>query len=246
MTSQQFWHSPSQAHLGRALALFLAVSLWFGLIYCGADYLGGFLQNRFRVHFDFELTIPLFPPAILAYQSIYLLFLMAPFVLASRRELDGLAFTQTVVILIGGIGFLVFPVEPAFSPLTEDVGIWSQPLRLSKAMALQWNFLPSLHVALSFVCLTIYARQATPLGKGGLWIWGLAIAASTLLIHAHFLADVFTGWLLALAGVRWVYDTWMSRASRNEANHSGQPVQESRTAGLMDPRRCPRDRHRSS
>jgi membrane-associated phospholipid phosphatase len=88
------------------------------------------------------------------------------------------------------------------------MGAWEGSVRFFKWLALAHNLVPSLHVALSVVCVAVYARRAGLPGKMLLWLWAGVIAASTLLLHQHYLLDVLTGAALGWAGVRAVYDRW--------------------------------------
>jgi membrane-associated phospholipid phosphatase len=204
---RRFWHRPDRGHLGHFLLLALAVGLWFELIYGGADWVTGRHTYRVRLHLDAEVRIPFVPASVLGYLSTYLLLAAPPFVLRSRRELQALAATLLAVILAAGVCFLIVPAEPAFPPLGES-GVWDGLVRFAKWVARTHNYAPSLHVALSVVCVAVYARHAGRVGRVLLWLWAAGIAASTLLLHQHYLVDVVTGLLLGLAGVRWVYSRW--------------------------------------
>jgi membrane-associated phospholipid phosphatase len=200
------WHWPGWRQLGFFALLGLVVGLWFELIYGGADYLTSLHTYRVRVHLDLELHTPFWPQAVLGYSSIYLLLWSAPLILRTRQELRALAVTLMAVILVAGVFFLVVPGELAFPPLPADMGIWTGMVLIAKKVALTNNLVPSLHVAMSVVCITLYARQARPVGRVLLWLWAVVIGLSTLLLHQHYLIDVLTGFALALAGVRLVYD----------------------------------------
>ncbi len=78
---------------------------------------------RVRVHLDAELAMPFVPPLILAYLSLNLIFIPAPFILRTRRELQALALSLVVMTTVAGIGFLLFPAELAYS--SRDPGAWS-------------------------------------------------------------------------------------------------------------------------
>ncbi len=202
-----FWHWPGWGRLAYTLFLGLAVGLWFALIYGGADWITAQHSYRVRVHLDAELQMPFVPAAVVGYLSANLLFWSPAFILRNRRELHALAVTLAVVILVAGCCFLLVPAEVAFPP-PGAMGAWTGLVQLAKAVALENNLVPSLHVALSVVCVAVYARQATPLGRGLLWLWAAGIAVSTLLLHQHYLLDVATGFILGLLGVRLVYDRW--------------------------------------
>lgn len=238
--SAGFWHMPDRRHLQEAVLLAIVQTLWFLLIYGGADYLTSLHGYRIRVHFDAELTIPFIPAAVLVYNSLYPLSLLAPFVLPTRRELRALAATLAAITLVAGVCFLVLPVEPAFPPPGE-MGVWTDSVRFTKWLARTNNYLPSLHVGLAAVCALAYARRTRWMGKALLTIWAGAIGISTMLLHQHYVVDVVAGYVLAAAGVRCVYVPWCCAASKPAATKtSGQPVQRSKDTGLMLPMRRPR------
>lgn len=209
---QPFAAWPGWAHLRYFLWLGSANALWFAFVYGGADHLTAQRTFRVPVAFPFELRIPFVPSMTLAYMSIYLLFLLAPFVLRTRRELRAAVWTLAWITFCGGVGFLLLPAQLAFPPPRQAaLGGWAPLYHLATNLGLTYNLLPSLHVALSVACVAIFAPHTGGVGARGtllrsaLWSWALLIAASTLLIHRHHLLDVAAGWLLALAAVRAVY-----------------------------------------
>ena len=180
----------------------ILVSVWFGFVYVGTDWLTAHRTMRVRVHLAAELQIPLIPAFTAVYMSVYLLFLAAPFVLRTRRDITQLAITQVITILIAGIGFLLIPGQLAYAPATDsELGIWKQLFQFADRLNLDYNLVPSLHVALSVVCIELFAVHARIGGKILLRSWGILIAASTLFTHQHHLLDVVAGYLLALATV---------------------------------------------
>jgi membrane-associated phospholipid phosphatase len=205
------------------------MGLWFELIYGSANYLTAQQSHRVRLYFDAELNMPFVPATVLLYLSLYLLFWMAPFILHSRRELKALAVTLAVVTLGAGACFLVLPAETAFPP-PGNMGIWTGLVRFAKGLALRYNLAPSLHVALSVVCVAVFAARARMAGKIALWGWALGICASTLLLHQHYLIDVITGFALGLAGVHWGYRRWaapipgVETLPASPATNPGQPA----------------------
>ena len=135
--------------------------IWFGFAYGGADYLTAHRSLRVPVHFTAELKIPFVPEAAWVYLSIQLLFLAVPFVLRSRRELVALWATLAAVILVAGIGFLLVPAELAYPP-PDDRGAASFAFRLADRLNLDYNLLPSLHVALTVSCVAALSLRARP------------------------------------------------------------------------------------
>jgi hypothetical protein len=202
---------PGWDYLGYALRLATALAVWWLIVYHGADYWTGLRAHRVRVHFDAELAIPFAPAFIIAYLSLNLVFVLAPFVLRRRRDLQALALAWASVTAVGGIGFLLVPAEPAYP--SRDAGAWSGLFHVSRMMALRYNMVPSLHVALCCVCLAAYATRGGGVVKLFLGVWGAAIVLSTLVTHQHHMIDVVTGLVLAWAGKVFVYDRWRTRQS---------------------------------
>ncbi|PYV09837.1 MAG: hypothetical protein DMG07_22285 [Acidobacteria bacterium] len=201
---------PPRDHLLRALVLGLLLTAWFGLIYGGANYLTGLRALRIRIHFDWELGLPFLPPAVLGYLSIIPLFGLSPFVLHSRREIEALAATLAAVIFAGGLSFLLVPAQAAY-PAPPVLGRWSTLVGFARSCALQYNMLPSLHVALGVACVSSYSRDARARTKALLWSWSALLALSTLALHQHHVADVAAGLALGLAVERSIYRRFTRR-----------------------------------
>ena len=200
---QPFLAWPGWAHLKFAWSQTLLVSLWFSVVFVGADWFTANRALRVRVHLDAELHIPLIPSFTLVYMSIYALFLAAPFVLRTRREITTLALTQALAISIAGICFLLIPGQLAYTPPTDvQLGVWKGLFNFADQVNLDYNLVPSLHVALSIICIELFAVYAGRGGKFLLRAWGFLIAASTVFTHQHHLVDAVTGYLLAFVVVK--------------------------------------------
>ena len=167
--------------------------MWFALVYGGCDWVTAHRTLRVPIHMPFELSIPLIPGAVLAYMSIYLLFLAGPFIVRERREFTALIRALALATFIGGIGFLLVPSQAAFAP-PGDLGIWSGFFHFADHLNLDHNMVPSLHVALAVCCIAAFSRHAGQPARALLWTWAIAIALSTLLTHQHHVIDVVTGW----------------------------------------------------
>jgi membrane-associated phospholipid phosphatase len=205
VSDEPFLAWPGGAHLRRAGWLALANAAWFGAVYGGADLLTARRALRVPVHFAAELRLPFVPAMALFYLSLYGLFLLAPFVLRTRRELAAAVAAMAVAIGVSGILFLLVPAELAFAPVREaQLGAWAGLYRLADGLNLTYNLLPSLHVAFAVICAAAFSPAAPRPVKAALWLWASLIAASTVLLHQHHLLDVAAGWLLAVACVRTV------------------------------------------
>jgi membrane-associated phospholipid phosphatase len=207
------------------------VAAAFALVYGGANWLTDRRSDRVRIHLDLEFALPFVPAMILGYLSIYVLFALPPFVLRTRRELQGLALTLLAVIFGAGVGFLLLPAESAFPP-SRDLGVWQGPMSFAQEVALRYNMVPSLHVAMSVVCVAAYARRAGRMGRLALWTWAGVIGVSTVLTHQHHLLDVATGCALGWAGARFVYESWVLSPSATAAK--AQPPETPRPSRSSD------------
>lgn len=199
---QPFWAFPGWPLLAYFALLAFIQSCWFALIYVGCDRLTAIRSLRVRLHFDFEHMLPFVPSAVWVYSSVFLLFYSAPFILRRREELRRLAGRMAVVTLIGGFGFVVLPAELGF-PYPAEFGSGGPIFRLADQMNLDYNHLPSLHVALSAVCVSAYSIHASKLGQFLLWGWVIAVAVAAVLTYQHHLLDVITGLLLGVTVDRW-------------------------------------------
>lgn len=219
MKDQPFLAWPGWPHLREAAGLSLANALWFALVYGGADRLTARRSFRLPVHLAAELRIPFVPWMTVFYMSLYLLFLLAPFILRTRRELRALVGAMAVAILASGIAFLLFPAELAFAPArAEDLGIWAGLYRVADGLNLTYNLLPSLHVVFAVLCVSVFSARGPRTVRALLWLWALLIAASTVLIHQHHVLDAVAGWLLAILLARsWGRATSAARCSGRTA-----------------------------
>src|SRR3569833_2980752 len=201
-----FFTWPGWQHIRWASVLIIFVTAWFCVAFAGANWCTAHRTTHVRVDLGFEAYIPLVPAFSLVYMSIYPLFLAVPFVLRTKREVRNLAIVQSTTILIAGICFLLIPAKLAFVPPSDsELGVWKSLFRYADRLNLDYNLVPSLHVALSIICIEFFCLHANGAGKIILRLWGLAIAASTLFTHQHHLIDVGAGYSLALAVVKFAY-----------------------------------------
>jgi hypothetical protein len=199
---------PGWAQVQWFLALWIALSAEFAVIFGGGDFITAHRQMRLHLYLQSELTIPLIPSMVVAYMSIYLMFLPAPFVLRSRQEINGLAIALAKVILVAGVGFLVFPAQLGFSSTPSEVAQldpvsahrWGALLLFADQLNLDYDLIPSLHVALFVTCASVYAVRAGAVVRSLLVIWAAVVAASTVLTHQHQVIDVVAGVALGLWG----------------------------------------------
>ena len=212
--NESFWHVPDAAQRRATILWGTLLSAWFALIFGGAWYVTTLHAWRVPIHFEWELAIPLWPWMVVVYETMLVAFAIAPFVLRSPAEVRALVLALGGEMLIAGIVFVLVPAEAAYAPMPDDLGVWTWPLRIATTLNLGTgsNMAPSLHVALGLTCLWVFADRAGPTGKALLWLWAIAIAASTLLLHQHHFVDVLSGIALSCLGKCFVFDPLISRA----------------------------------
>jgi hypothetical protein len=199
---------PSWAHLRHFVVLWALVGSEFALVFIGADFITAHRHTRLHIYLSGELAIPFIPSMVVAYMSIYLIFLPAPFVLRSRPELDALAAALMKVIAIAGVAFLAIPAELGFAPTPVEIAHldpllahrWGALLGFADWLNLDYDLIPSLHVALFVTCAGVYALRAGPRVRTLLGTWGIIVTASTVLTHQHQLIDAATGVALGAWG----------------------------------------------
>ncbi len=201
---EPFWGWPGWDLLGYCAVLACVQTLWFWLIYGGANFLTARRTLRLRDHLEVEERLPFIPTAVVVYMSIYILFWAAPFILRTRRELRALGITLAFVTLCGGICFLLFPAELDFS-VPQDLGVCAELFRFADWLNLDYNQVPSLHVAMTVVCTAAFATRAGVSIRVLLWGWALTMGVSSILTFQHHVVDVITGFILGLVGTRLVY-----------------------------------------
>jgi protein-tyrosine phosphatase/membrane-associated phospholipid phosphatase len=149
--------------------------------------------------FAWECHWPLIPAMIVPYWSIDLLFVVAPFLCASREELAVHRRRVVFVILAGGLGFLAIPLRFAF-PRPHVEGVFAPFFGALYSFDLPHNLFPSLHIALRTVLAALYARKTRGVLNGLVHVWFSLVGISTLLTWQHHLVDVVGGfWLAAIA-----------------------------------------------
>jgi len=206
--SRPFVAWPSWAHLRLFAVLWAAVTADFVVVFVGADFITAHRHARLHAYWMSELEIPLVPPMVAFYMSIYLIFLPAPFILRSRPEIGALASALARVILVAGAGFLVFPAQLGFPSTPSEVARlapsvaqrWGGWLLLADRLNLDYDLIPSLHVALFVTCAGVYAVRAGMGVRSLLAAWAALVAASTVLTHQHQVIDAIAGVALGVWG----------------------------------------------
>lgn len=192
---------PSRADWRHFALLYGLLTILFVVVFGGADWITRHHSVRIHAFWAFELSIPLVPWMVVPYMTMYVVFLLAPFLLP-KRELNRLGFALAQVILVSGVAFLALPAELGFPPATAPGSVWGPWLRLADRLNLDFDLIPSLHVALFATCAGVYATRVAPWARALLGLWLALVTASTVLTHQHHLIDAATGLALGAWGAR--------------------------------------------
>jgi membrane-associated phospholipid phosphatase len=165
---------------------------------------------------QWDRAIPLWPPAVWAYESCYLL----PFVpVLLARNWHRINIWLLACLLANLSAFVVYFALPVAFPrpalgdsLAEQVIAWEYAIDFKPGA----NNLPSMHVALSWLAVFACARQGrSPWLVGGLGLLAALISLSTLFVKQHLVWDVVTGVLWALVSW-WVAGAWYGRRRQEQ------------------------------
>lgn len=208
---------PRALAMNAALAAVFAAYFW--IVYGACDILAAHAAWRYHVALPFERMIPFVPWAAAIYLTITPFLLIALFVVRTPERMLPLFATLCAEVTIAGVIFCIFPVELSFPP-HEVTGAAGVVYGLARTVALTYNCVPSLHVALALTAAWAFAQVGGRRWRLLVWSWAAAIAASTLLIHQHHLADLAAGAALTAICVRHVPPRvrhWQEARSRRAA-----------------------------
>ncbi len=176
----------------------LGLSALFLVVYGGCQWITAQRTDVGVFYFSWERALPFVPALILPYLSIDLFFVAAPFLFREPAALRTYAIRVTVVILVAGAFFLLLPLRYAFP--RPRVGGWQGALFDGfRALDAPTNLFPSLHAALLWLLVGVYARQLRGVVRAIVLGWFVLIALSPVLTRQHHVADIAGGLVLAAA-----------------------------------------------
>ncbi len=182
----------------QALLVSLGLSALFLLVYGGCQWITAQRTDVGVFYFSWERALPFVPALILPYLSIDLFFVAAPFLFHDPITLRAYAKRVAAVILVAGAFFLVLPLHYAFP--RPPVGGWQGALFDGfRALDAPTNLFPSLHAALLWLLVGVYARQLRGFVRVIILAWFVLIALSPVLTRQHHVADIVGGVVLAAA-----------------------------------------------
>ena len=203
----------------RRAALWLAfLGPFFFLTYGAANWWTAQLPTVPSVYWEWERAIPLLPWLMLPYMSIEAFYAASLFLCKDKPELDTHARRLLLATVISVAGFLLFPLQFAFTR-PEVAGFNGWLLDLLMGFDKPFNQLPSLHISLLMILWVKYAQKLTGFWKAALHLWFGLIALSVVGTWQHHVVDVLGG---AVVGVLCLYLVPDAGAAQSVAGVSAQ------------------------
>lgn len=200
-----------QTHRLEPWPLWAILSLVLFGFWAGGYFLVGLLTDPTRVRLFpamLDRFIPLSPPFVFLYVTVYPIFLLPFFYARDRAVLLRTVLGYVVMLLISYGIFLAIPIafdRPILPPSPPDCAYWT--LALVYGGDPPWNCLPSTHCGVALLAaLALWETDR----RMGLWaiLTALAIGVSTLYTKQHYLVDALAGFLLAFVTwwmLRWIW-----------------------------------------
>ncbi|NBV17593.1 phosphatase PAP2 family protein [Janthinobacterium sp.] len=168
-----------------------------GLVYFSSDLLQG--QGVLLPETALDRAIAYTDAAIWLYLSFFVLIPYA-YLVADAARVRWLARAMALSALMCGVVFLLYPTTLAYPPVGEG-GAWStQALRLLQAADSAQNCLPSLHGALTLLCVWALCDRRHRLRSALAVVLGVAICYAIIALRRHVSIDLAAGLFVGVAG----------------------------------------------
>jgi membrane-associated phospholipid phosphatase len=236
--TQPFLAWPGAANLRITIPLCLSFLKLFSSVYGGTSLLSAVRNPHPDPAFHFEMSFPFIPSMAAVYLTVPLALLLTPFILRTWRDITPFFLTLTAETLVAGLCFLIVPFAQAYPPRVAS-GFWGGIFRLADTLNLEYNEVPSLHVAFAVTAALVFSRRCGWLGKLLFGAWTVVVILSTLLIHEHHLLDVGAGVALAVAAVVAVQRPASREAALEALRIEGLCLRELGSIARHHPRRLP-------
>ncbi len=197
---ERFLAWPGMAGLRLTLPLSYLFFKIFYSVYGGTSLLAKLRRPHVDFYFPWEMRLPFLPSWTLVYLTVPLLLLLTPFILRTWRSFMPFFLTLTAETLVAGVIFLAVPLAQAYPPRVAE-GFVGGVFHLADRLNLDYNKLPSLHMAFAVTAAIVFGRRCGWLGRTLFSLWIVAVCASGMLMHEHQILDLAAGLVLGLAGV---------------------------------------------
>ncbi len=168
-----------------------------GLVYFSSDVLQG--QGVLLPETAIDRAIPYTDAAIWLYLSFFILIPDA-YLAADAARVRWLARAMALSALMCGMVFLLYPTTLAYPPVGDGHAWSTQALRLLQAADSAQNCLPSLHGALTLLCVWALCDKRHLLRSALTVLLGVAICYAIIALRRHVSIDLAAGLLVGIAG----------------------------------------------
>lgn len=144
-----------------------------------------------------DRLIPFNPAGVWLYLSFFLLVPYAYFTVDAER-LQWLRRAMQLCALVCGLVFFLWPTTLHY-PTAAGAGISGVALRLLLMTDSSQNCLPSLHAALTLLCVWALLDGRTLLRSWLLMLWGVGICFAIIQLRRHTSIDLAAGLVVAVA-----------------------------------------------
>ena len=206
MVDAALTHHTRQASVATRLRCLLlgwgSVGMVYGLTTALAGHLGAPTVLRETA---LDRWLPFNPAAIWAYLLFFVLIPYAYAVVRSDR-LRPLQHAMQLSALLCGAVFLAWPTTLVYPPVAGQ-GASLAMLRLLLVADTPYNCLPSLHGALTLLCMAALTERQRPWHTAAVWMLGAGICVSVVVLRRHLSGDLAAGLAVAagsLYGVAWL------------------------------------------
>lgn len=164
-----------------------------------------------------DLLVPFDPSAIWLYLSFFL-FVPVAYLCAPPERVKPLARAMQYSAVLAAIVFVAWPTTLVY-PLVPHGATGAGALRALSDFDSSRNCMPSLHGALTLLCMVAIAQRKRPWRTALMFAWGIAVMWSVVAARRHLAVDLGAGLLLGAlcAGL-------VARVSAG-ASKSAQPAQ---------------------
>lgn len=147
-------------------------------------------------------AMPLWPPWMLVYGSLYMAGFLLPLVVVRGRELAHQALKAYLfVMVVSYAGFLLYPTIAPRDERVTVTGFWEWMLKVFYDIDQPYGCFPSLHVAYAFVAAFACGRMHNGVGLAA-GVWAGLIGVSTVYTKQHYVVDAIAGALIGFVAYR--------------------------------------------
>lgn len=154
---------------------------------------------HYRPYLVLDRLMPVQPPWIFVYASLYMCAFLLPLAVVRGRTLVRRALIAYLfVMLVSYAGFLLYPTTAPHNGTVRVVDFASWLLQVFYDIDQPYGCFPSLHVAYSFVAAFACLRMDRTVGAAAC-VWAALIAVSTVYTKQHYAIDAIAGAAIGFA-----------------------------------------------